>query len=238
LLLWGLLLCLRPGADVPRAAASAAATPRPHHVRHGPAALRLGLGRVLSVELHELLMVLVVRPSQVLAYGHQVPEALDVLRVLLVYLLVQLQGLGIVVHPPVAGSHHEAPLDLVRLNLAGALKVVDALLVHLVLDEPHAEPGYDIEVDGVVPVALELVVEALALLLLLAEDLAQPAEDAGICGHPCDEDVEPLRRLLVLALLLVEVRNLVDDGRVVGDDGVQLLEGLAGLVRGAHPHVR
>ena len=78
------------------------------------------------------------------ATPYQVAETLGVIREVFVDFLVDLEGLLVRPHTPVAAGHHQLPLDLARLDLRRSLEVRHRLLVHLVLDEVRAEPRDDL----------------------------------------------------------------------------------------------
>lgn len=72
-----------------------------------------------------------------------------------------------------------APTHLGGLDLRGPDEEVDGLLVELALDVPHPQPADHVQVDRVVPVALQVVVERLRLVLLLAVDLSHRDTERG-----------------------------------------------------------
>ena len=80
---------------------------------------------------------------------------------------IDLQGLVKQVHAAVARGYHKLPLDLPWLYLESALKVHDGLFKLVLLSVVHAQTGDDINLGGVVPVALLVVVDSLELVLLL-----------------------------------------------------------------------
>mmetsp|Transcript_17169 Transcript_17169/g.54601 ORF Transcript_17169/g.54601 Transcript_17169/m.54601 type:complete len:360 (-) Transcript_17169:611-1690(-) len=182
----------------------------------------------------KLTLVLVVWQPHVFAESDEVAQALDILWVLFVDLLIELKRLLKGVHATVATCDHEAPFDLGRLDLGGALEELDGLLVQLILDIPDAEPRDDVEVDGIVSVALVMKVQRLVFVVILVEYLAHPRKDVWIGRDARDEDVEPLGSRAKVEEQIVEIGDLIDHLWRVGDDRVQLLKRLQRFLKVAH----
>jgi len=94
----------------------------------------------------------------------------------------------------------------------------------------HAEARNDVDLRRVVPVGLLVEVHCLELVLLLLVQVAHFGEDFRVTGHLGDEDVVPLEGFTAHTDQLVNMSDLVQDFIAVGDDGVQLFEGLERLV--------
>ena len=94
----------------------------------------------------------------------------------------------------------------------------------------HAETRDDIDLGGVVPVGLLVVVDGLELVLLLLIQVAHLSEDLRVTRHLSDQDVVPLQGLSAHTDQLIDVCDLVDHLVAVRDDRVQLLEGLQTFV--------
>lgn len=84
------------------------------------------------------------------------------------------------------------PLDLLGLDLVGALEVHDGLLEHVLLRMVHAQARDDIDLGWVVPVRLLVEMDGLELILLLLVEVAHFGEDLRVTGHLRDQDVVPL----------------------------------------------
>ena len=110
--------------------------------------------------------MLILHP-ELLSYLHQPPKTVDVIRVLSVYVLIDLEGLIEEVHSAVAGGDHELPFDLPRLDLEGPLEVHDRLLELVLLRVMHTQTRDHIDLRWVVPIRLLVVVNSLELVLLL-----------------------------------------------------------------------
>mmetsp|Transcript_10081 Transcript_10081/g.29805 ORF Transcript_10081/g.29805 Transcript_10081/m.29805 type:complete len:405 (+) Transcript_10081:149-1363(+) len=193
----------------------------------------VGLLLLRALELAQVGGVVVVLLLHLLADGDEVPHALDVVRVRVVDVLVELQGLGVRAHAAVAGRHHKPPLHLVGLDLRGPAEEGDGRLVHLLLDVVDAQPGDDVHVHGPVPVGLEVVVEGLRLVSGLVEEVGKARKHAGISRPTLggrDQEREPLVGLCVVPELLVDVAQLPHDLAVEVRDGVELVEGEEGLL--------
>ena len=98
--------------------------------------------------------------------------------------------------------------------------------MQVVLNKPDTQPRDDVEVHGVKPVRLEVVVEGVGVVLCLAEQLTQPVVHSWFVGDSSDEDVEPLEAGFSVSEHIVQVANLVNHGGAVWHNRVQLLEGL------------
>mmetsp|Transcript_3456 Transcript_3456/g.9276 ORF Transcript_3456/g.9276 Transcript_3456/m.9276 type:complete len:517 (-) Transcript_3456:885-2435(-) len=200
---------------------------------HATGRALVGLLLLRALELAQVRGVVVVLLLHLLADGDQVPHALDVVRVRMVDVLVELQGLRIGAHATVARRHHEPPLHLGGLDLRGPAEEGNGRLVHLLLDIVDAQPSDDVHVHGPIPVRLEVVVEGLRLVPGLVEEVGQTREHAGI-GWPTlggrDQEREPLVGLRVVSELLVNVAKLPHDLAVQVRDGVELVEREEGLL--------
>mmetsp|Transcript_26618 Transcript_26618/g.79091 ORF Transcript_26618/g.79091 Transcript_26618/m.79091 type:complete len:660 (-) Transcript_26618:203-2182(-) len=142
----------------------------------------------------------------------------------LVDLLVLLERLRVRADAPVTRRHHEAPLDLLRLDARRQVKVWHRLLVDLVLDVVGAEPRDDVHIDREHTVRLLVEVQRPDFVVEARMDRAKPCEHSRVVWHERAEHLKPLDRVLEVAEDVVHGRNLVDDLGVVGQHRVQLLE--------------
>lgn len=165
----------------------------------------------LTVEHHQLLGILLVLHAKLLTDLDKTTQTVNVVRVLLIDLLVNLKGFVEQVHAAVATGNHEGPFDFLGLNLAGTLKVNDGLLEHVLFGVMHAEARDHVNLCRVVTVGLLVEMDGLELILLLLVKVAHFGEDLRISGHLGNKDVVPLEGLATHANQLVNVRNLVDD---------------------------
>lgn len=94
----------------------------------------------------------------------------------------------------------------------------------------HAQAGDNIDLRWVVSVTFLVEVNRLELVLLLLVEVAHLSEDFRIARHLGDQNVVPLKSLATHADKLVDVSDLVQNLVTVGDDRVQLLEGLEGFI--------
>ena len=94
----------------------------------------------------------------------------------------------------------------------------------------HAETRDHINLGWVVPVTLPVEVDGLELILFLLVQVAHFGQDLAIAGHLSDQDVVPLQGFTTHTDQLVNVSDLVQDFITVGDDGVELFEGLERFV--------
>mmetsp|Transcript_24441 Transcript_24441/g.79836 ORF Transcript_24441/g.79836 Transcript_24441/m.79836 type:complete len:224 (+) Transcript_24441:464-1135(+) len=152
------------------------------HARH---VLHRSHGRKLRLLLlgpgqFALVLLLLVLHPQLLAEPHQVVQALEVVGMRLLNLLVCPQRQLVGADAPVAGGHHEPPLDLLGLNLRGLLEVLHGLLVHLRLDKVGAEPRDDLHVDGEELVRLVMVLVRRRLVVLSRQQTAVASKHASI----------------------------------------------------------
>ena len=192
--------------------------------------LKLPARLLLTVQNHQLLSELLVLQTQLLAHLDQPAEAVDVVRVLIVDVLVDLQRLIQQVHASVTRSDHEGPLVLFGLDLLRPLKVNDGLLKHVILGVVHAEAGDHVDLGGVVAVALLIEVDSLKLVLLLLVEVAHFREDLRVTGHLRDQNVVPFEGLATHTNQLVHVGDLVNHLIAVRNNGVELLKCLERFV--------
>ena len=188
------------------------------------------LGLLLTVEDHEFFGEVLVLHAQLLPNLHQSTETVYVIRVLLVDIFVDLEGLVEEVHASVAGGDHELPLDFAGLYLEGTLEVDDGLFELVLLRVVHPQARDHVDLRRVVPVRLLVVVHRLELVLLLLIQIAHLCQYLRIAWHLSDQDVVPLEGLATHADQLVDMGYLVDHLVTVRNDCVQLLEGLKTLV--------
>ena len=139
--------------------------------------LVLPLGLLLTIEHRQLLLELVVLHAQLSTNGDEAAQTVDIVLVVLVNLLVDLQCLIEEVHSAVARSDHELPLDLLGLNLAGALEVLDSLLEHVLFSVVHTKARDHIDFRWVVAITLLVEMHRLELILFLLVEIAHLCED-------------------------------------------------------------
>mmetsp|Transcript_69034 Transcript_69034/g.173964 ORF Transcript_69034/g.173964 Transcript_69034/m.173964 type:complete len:301 (-) Transcript_69034:1861-2763(-) len=158
---------------------------RAHGAAHARAAWTIGGATVLSLlqplQLPQVSGVVIVLLLHLLADGDEVPDALDVIRVRLVDLLVQLQRLRVGAHAAVARRNHQPPLHLRRLNLSSSAKERNGGFVHLLFHVIDSQPSDHVHVDRPIPVRLEVVMECLSLIAGLVEEIGKPGKDAWVC---------------------------------------------------------
>lgn len=168
--------------------------------------------------------------SEFFADLNEASETVDVVRVLVVDLLVDLQGFVEEIHSSVARSDHELPLDFLGLDLACSFEVENCFLEHVLLCVVHSETRDYINFGWVVSVTLLVVMHGLEFVLLLLVEVAHLGQDLGVSWHFGNEDVVPLEGLSSHSDELVHVSNLVNHLVTVWDDSVKLFEGLKTLV--------
>ena len=192
--------------------------------------LVLPLGFFFTVKHSKTLLELVELHAELATDGDKATEAVDVVLVFFVDLLVDLECLVEKVHASVTACNHELPFDLLGLDLRSALEILNSLLEHILLGVVHAEARDHIDLRRVVPVALLVKVDSLELVLLLLVEVTHLCKDLRITRHLRDKDVVPLEGFTSHSDQLINVGDLVKHLVGVGDDGVELLEGLQRLV--------
>ena len=192
--------------------------------------LVLSLGLLFTVKHRKLLLELVVLHAKLTADRDQAAQAVNVVLVLLVDLLVDLQSLVEQIHASVATGDHKLPFDLLRLDLTGALEVLDSLLKHILLSMVHTQARDHINLRRVVPVALLIEMDSLELILLLLVQIAHLGEDLRVARHFRDQYVVPFESFTAHSDQLINVRDLIEHFIAIRDDGVEFFEGLQALV--------
>lgn len=183
-----------------------------------------------SVQDHKFLSELLVLHTELFSDLNEASEAIDVIRVLLVNVLVDLEGLIEQIHTAVAGCNHKGPLVLLGLDLLGTLKVNNSFLKHIVFSVMHTQARDHINFGRVVAVRLLVKVDGLELILLLLVKVTHLGKNLRVRGHFGDQDIVPFKGLAAHTNQLVDMGDLVDNLVTVGDDSVQLLESLKRFV--------
>ena len=186
--------------------------------------LVLPLCFLLTIKHRQLFLELLVFHAKFASDRDKTAQAVNVVLIFFIDLLVHLECLVEEVHPAVAGSDHELPLDFFWLNLACTLEILDSLLKHVLLGVVHAQARDDVDFGRVVPVALLVEMHGLELILLLLVQIAHLGENLRVRRHLSDQDVVPLQGFTAHANQLVNVRDLVKHLVAVGNNGVQLFK--------------
>mmetsp|Transcript_93982 Transcript_93982/g.270784 ORF Transcript_93982/g.270784 Transcript_93982/m.270784 type:complete len:292 (-) Transcript_93982:1344-2219(-) len=184
--------------------------------------------------------IMVVILLHLLANSDEISHALDVVGVVPVDLLVQLQGRRVSIHASVAGSNHEPPLDLGRLDLRCSAKERDGRLIHLLLDIVDAEPCDNIHVNWPISVGFQVVMERLRLVTLLLEQICESRQDTWVCWPPLrrsHKQREPFVSLFVVAELLIDVPELPHNLAIYMRNGMELVESEKSLLIFTDVHV-
>ena len=192
--------------------------------------LHHSLGFFFSVKDHQLLAELLVRHAELLSDLNETSETVDVVRMVVVDLLIDLERLIEEVHPAIAGGDHELPFDFLHLDLGSSLEVKDSLFEHVLFGIVHTEARDDIDLGWVVSVTLLVVVNSLELILLLLVEVTHLSEDLRVSWDLGYENVVPLEGLSSHTDKFVDMSNLVDDLITIWDDGVKLLKSLKTLI--------
>jgi len=161
---------------------------------------------------------------------HKTSEAVNVVRVFVMNVFIDFEGIVEQVHSSVARSNHELPFDLFCLDLTGSFEEQDSLLEHVLLGIVHTQAGDDINLGWVVSVTLLVVVDVLELVLFLLVEVSHLSQDFRVSRDLGNQDIVPLQGLSSHTDELVHVSDLVDDLITVRNDGVKFLEGLKTLI--------
>ena len=94
----------------------------------------------------------------------------------------------------------------------------------------HSQATDDVDLGGVIPIALLVVVHGLELVLFLLVEVAHLCEDFRVTWHLRDQNVVPLESLPAHADQFIHMGYLIDDLVAIGDDSVQFLERLQRLI--------
>jgi hypothetical protein len=171
-----------------------------------------------------------VRHTELLSDLNKTSEAIDVVRVIVVDLFVNLQCLVKEIHPAVAGCDHELPFDFLHLDLRSSLEVKDSLFEHILLGIVHTEARDDINLCWVVSVTLLIIVNSLELVLLLLVEVTHLGKNLRIGWDLGYENVVPFESLSSHSNELIDVSNLVDNFITIWNNSVQFLESLKTLI--------
>mmetsp|Transcript_21253 Transcript_21253/g.51377 ORF Transcript_21253/g.51377 Transcript_21253/m.51377 type:complete len:209 (-) Transcript_21253:1750-2376(-) len=175
----------------------------------------------------ELRSVVLILESHLFADGNQVPQTFHFLRVLPVYVLIQLQSPVIDPHTSIATGNHQEPLDLVRLNLSCPMEKRDGSFVHFLLYVVDSQPRDYVHINWPVPVRLQMVVEGLRLVFCLVAEICDTSEHTRICGPALgagDQQRKPLVGLVIVAQSVVDIAELPHHLAVRVGDGMKLVK--------------
>lgn len=192
--------------------------------------LHHSLGFFFSVEHHQLLTELLVRHTEFLSDLNKTSKTIDVVRVIIVDLFVNLKCLVKEIHPAVAGCNHELPFHFFHLDLRCSFEVKDSLFEHILLGIMHTEARDHIDLCWVVSVTLLVIVNSLELILLLLVEITHLGKNLRVGWNLGHENVVPLESLSSHSNELVDMSNLVDNFITVWNDSVKFLESLKTLI--------
>jgi len=150
---------------------------------------------LISIQHHQLLSKLLVLHAQLLPDLNQASQTVNIVRVLLIDILIDLQSLIKQVHASIARSDHEGPLVLLGLTLLSTFEVNNCLFKLIVLCVVHAETRDHIDLGRVVAIGLLVEVNSLELVLLLLVEVAHLRQNFRVARHFRDEDIVPLEGL-------------------------------------------
>lgn len=114
--------------------------------------------------------------------------------------------------------------------MACPLEVDNGLLEHVLFSVVHAEATNNVDLGGVVPVTLLVVVDCLEFIGLLLIKIAHFGENFGVTGDLSDQDIVPLQGLAAHTNQLVYMSDLIDNFVAVRNDCVQFFKGLERFV--------
>lgn len=192
--------------------------------------LHHSLGFFFSVEYHQFFTELLVRHTKLLSDLNKTSEAIDVVRVIVVDLFVNLKCFIKKIHPAVAGSNHELPFHFFHLDLRCSLEVKDSLFEHILFGIVHTEARDDINLCWVVSITLLIIMNSLELILFLLVEVTHLCKNLRVGWDLGDENIVPFEGLSSHSNELINMSNLVDNFITIWNDSVKFLESLKTLV--------